>query len=152
MFLKLVENGYKRAFPKREFYNYRSGTLARQVTIVPDTGHDRTINRMRTESFVAVYAMPFQGFSIPAARAMMAHLPKHWCLTGSIDTSVAFAMHPEILARNFNTPVVDCAANLWQDPEYSLYLSQRGGSLDFDYRDLGAYDYFSAGVLVPKQG
>jgi hypothetical protein len=151
MYLKLVAEAYKRAFPNRTFENYRKGELAGQVTVVDGTRHDRLISTMRERSVVGMYCMPMQGFGIMTDRAMIKLLPDNWLLAGGLDTSMAFAGYPGTLARDFNTPVADCAALQWQDPECSLCLSPNDVSLDFDRGFLDACGDCSGGVFVLRQ-
>lgn len=131
VYLKMVKCAYEEAFPGRTFENYRKGTLAGQVQIVDGTRHDKLIGMMREQSVVGVYTLPFQGFSIPADREMIKMFPDNWLLSGAIDTAMAFAAFPSTLARDYNTPVADCAAVSWQDPGISLCLVPSVGSLVF---------------------
>jgi len=71
-----------------------------------------------------------QGFSILAARETMAPYPEGFALSGALDISVAIAMYPEVLARDWNTPTLDCAANIWSS-DSSLCFDADDHRLDF---------------------
>jgi hypothetical protein len=41
-------------------------------------------------------------------------------------------MYPDVLGRDFHTPVNDCSAVQWQSPADSLYFRAYDGGADFD--------------------
>lgn len=143
IFLPAVEKSYKQQFPDRKFYNYRKGTLKNEVTVVSET-HQQLIDRMAEKLVVALFFVPFQGFSIPATREIT--LMENYSLGGVIDIAMAFIMYPDILARDWNTPVLDCSAVSWQDPDYSLCFYVNDGGFRFDRRDLRASGVYSGGL------
>jgi hypothetical protein len=67
---------------------------------------------------------------------------------GGFDSLAAMILHPAILARDNNTPVMDLASFQWQGPGYSLYLLARGGKLKFDFRHLDPDGLYSAALSV----
>lgn len=149
IFLTAVERSYRAQFPDRQFVNYRKGELAGQVTIAEESRHQQLIDAMREGPVVGViFPTALQGFGIEADRQMIAEFPEGYALAGAIDFAAAHVAHPETLARDYNVPVSDCSANVWQDPGYSLYLDPFDGRLGFDRRYLGADEYFSGGVVV----
>ena len=136
IFLDAVKRSYEDQFPGRKFYNHRAGTLAGQVGIVSESRHGQLIEKMKIGPVVGIYfPNPMQGFSIPADRRMIEASPKGFLLTGAIDTAVAMVAMPDVLARDFNTSVLDCAANTWwQSSGSSLYF--RAVDDELDERDL----------------
>ena len=140
---------YENEFPQRKFINHRKGTLASQVTVLSNTRHDRFIARL-VEPVVGLYFPNLlQGFSVDAQRQQICDLPESMLLSGPIDTALAMTAYPDVLARDFNTPGLDCSAVQWRSARCSLFFWAIGGELGFDYgTDLGiANDFYSGGVL-----
>lgn len=150
VFLEAVESSYKQQFPNRDFYNYRKGELANQVSLMEGTRHELLVERMKQGIVYAIYfPNPLQGFSVLASREQMKDLPEFLILSGGFDTAVAITMYPDTLARNFHTPVYDLSALHWRSPDYSLYFEAVGGRLDFGSGASrgGAGDRCSSGLL-----
>ena len=146
--LAAVERAYKAAFPERVFNNRPKGELKDAVAWVTENRYGLFLSRLAKGPTVAWYfPTALQGFSIPADREQMSELAKGFFLSGVIDTSIALAAWCEVLARDGNTPVLDCAANTWQSAGDSLCFSPNGGKLDFGSRGLDAYEYCSGGLL-----
>jgi hypothetical protein len=145
-----VERAYLKAFPDRQFNNYRKGELKGEVKVV-DASHNRLIDMM-SQGPVNVLYFPnsLQGFGIEADREAMQHLPPGFTLCGAVDTGIALMAYPKVLARDYYTPVLDCAAVSWRS-SFSLYFGPDDYHLDFDNRDLDASDLFSGGVLFVGQ-
>ena len=149
LYLAGVNNSYAKTFGDRKFYNCRKGTLANEVNIVDGSRHDQLIARMKQEPVIGLhFPNPLQGFSINASREQMATLPERFILSG-MDTPIAMAMYPDILACDYNTPGLDMAAFSWQSAGYSLDFKAYDDSLDFSYTDslARAYDSYSGGLL-----
>ncbi len=150
-YLAAVKTSYLKSFPQREFKNWPAGELDGQVKVVSGTRHERLIEIMRQRSVVGVYfPNPLQGFSIPGDREMIQMFPRQCLLSGAIDTAVAMTIYPQTLARDPNTPTLDCAAVQWQDPGNSLYFGA-GDDLVFCDGGLGETDRCTGGVLVLRQ-
>ncbi|MBI5731737.1 MAG: hypothetical protein HY982_00045 [Candidatus Magasanikbacteria bacterium] len=148
VFLEAVKHSYEDRFPGRTFKNYRAGTLRGKVGIVDESRHGQLIEKMKSGPVVGIYFPdPMQGFSIPADRELIQASPAGFLLTGAIDTTVAMVAKPEVLARDYNTPVMDCAANNWQSAEYSLCFYAYDDELEFGSGHLGAREYYSGGLL-----
>src|SRR3989338_6906692 len=76
VFFEAVARAYVEAYPDRIFKNWLKGKLAGQVTIVDRTRHDRLLGAMHRGPAVGLwFPTPFQGFSIPADRVVITHLP-----------------------------------------------------------------------------
>lgn len=145
-FIPAVEKAYKQAFPDRNFYNWRKNDLAKKVSIV-DPRHEALIEHMKIEWVIGLYfPTPLQGYSIPAAREMVEKLPEGFSLAGPIDSAMALIAFPEVLCRDFKTPILDCAAVSWQSGD-SLCWDASDGELRFSRRYLGAGGRASAGLL-----
>ncbi|MEK7539731.1 MAG: hypothetical protein AAB558_00595 [Patescibacteria group bacterium] len=148
VFLAAVGRSYQAQFPERKFLNHRKGTLAGQVTCVPESRQDKLLGKLVEGPVTGIYfPAVLQGFSIPAARAMVQMLPEGFILTGAMETATALTAYPETLARDYQTPGLDCAANVWQSPENSLIFKAFDDQLEFYSRFLYAYGYDSSGLL-----
>lgn len=148
VFLGAVKRSYEAQFPGRMFYNYRAGTLHGQVGVVDESRHGQLIKKMKSGPVVGIYfPNPMRGFSIPADRKLIQACPECFLLAGAIDTAVAMVAKPDVLARDVNTPILDCAANTWRSSGVSLCFNARGGRLEFGYGVLRAIEGYSGGVL-----
>lgn len=152
--LSLVEaagRSYGAQFPGRKFYNHRRSDLTNQVTIVEGSRHDRLVEAVSAGPVVGLYfPTALQGFSVLASREQMNTLPDDVLLAGGLDTACAMVMYPDVLSRDYQTPLLDMAALSWQSPGCSLYFRASGDELVFDYRaSLGdADDGYSGGLFV----
>jgi hypothetical protein len=148
-YLAGVANSYAKTFGDRTFYNHREGTLANQVSMVDGSRHDQLIERMKEGPVIGLhFPNPLQGFSIHASREQMSTLPEGFILSG-MDTPIAMAMYPDILARDWNTPGLGMAALQWQSAGYSLLFWAYGGRLVYSRTDGLAYAVgnYSGGLL-----
>lgn len=147
--LPAVERAYTTAFPDRQFVNCRKGQLADQVTIV-DERHEKLVSDLAQGPIPGILCFPLQGFSVHAQRQFAKLLPDCMSLAGPIEIETAEALYSRQLSRDFNTPVKDCSAVHWLDPDCSLCSGAGGGELRFDGGgDLGcADDDYSGGVFV----
>ena len=149
LYLAGVKNSYAKTFGDRTFYNHRKSTLANEVSIVDGSRHDQLVSRMKECPVIGLYfPNPLQGFSIHADREQMSTLPEGFVLSG-MDTPIAMAMYPDVLARDWNTPGLDMAALQWRSADYSLSFKAYDDKLDFGYTGPLAYvyDYYSGGLL-----
>ncbi|MFH1551378.1 MAG: hypothetical protein ABIC36_00685 [bacterium] len=149
LYLAGVNNSYAKTFSNRKFYNHRIGILANEVSIVDGSRHDQLIARIKEGPVIGLhFPNPLQGFSIHASREQMSTLPEGFILSG-MDTPIAMAMYPDILARDWNTPGLALAAFSWQSADYSLSFRAFDGRLAFGYTVClaFAYDYCSSGLL-----
>lgn len=149
MYLAGVNNSYTKMFSGRSFNNYRKGTLVNEVSVVDGSRHDQLIERMKQGPVIGLhFPNPLQGFSIHADREQMSTLPEGFVLSG-MDTPIAMAMYPDILARDWNTPGLDMAALQWQSAAHSLLFKASGVKLGFG--DSGyladAHGSYSSGLL-----
>jgi len=139
--LRVVEKAYCRAFPDREFCDCLKGELAGKVKVAHPS-HEMLIKISMNEPRVGLYfPNPLQGFSVKAARAQMSDLPMELSLSGGLDTMVAMAMYPDVLARDHQTPGLDMAALSWGSSGDLLE-----DSLGFKAED--AYLYFARGASL----
>jgi len=124
-----VGRSYKKSFGERIFSNYLKGSLEKAVSIVPESRHDRLVERMRREPIIGLYfPNPLQGFSVDADREQMTNLPEEFTLSG-LDAIVGMIMYPDVLARNWNTPGIDLAAFSFRSAGLSLCFEAYGGRL-----------------------
>ncbi len=144
--LPAVGASYQEQFPERKFHNIRQGLLANQVPMVQGSRHDRFIEALDKGSVVGVYYPCLHGFSIEADLVQMDALPDEFLLAGVIDTAAVEIMYPDVVARDFNTPGLDCAAVRWR--RSSLCFSAGSHTLNFVNRDLGGGGGYSGGLLV----
>ena len=149
LYLASVKNSYAKTFGDRTFYNHRKGTLANQVSYVDGSRHDQLIERMKKGLVIGLhFPNSLQGFSIHADREQMSTLPEGFVLSG-MDTPIAMAMYPDILARDRNTPGLDLAALQWQSVGYSFSFEASGDGLGFGRTGSMAYALgnYSGGLL-----
>ncbi len=150
IFLPAVKYAYEKQFPGRKFNNYRENDLVGKVSIVSGSRHEKLVEKMMRDYTIVIYfPNPLQGFSVLASREQMATLPESLILAGGFDTASAMAMYPDVLARDWYTPVYDLSALAWQSPDYSLNFEARDDGLDFYYRGLlgDANDFYFSGLL-----
>jgi len=131
LYLAGVNKSYIRTFSDRKFYNRRKGTLTNEVSVVEGSRHDQLIERMKQELVIGLhFPNPLQGYSFNASREQMLTLPEGFILSG-MDTPIAMAMYPDILARGWNTPGLNLAALQWQSADFSLSFRAYAVKLDF---------------------
>jgi len=133
-YIEAVRRSYVKTFGDRKFFNFRKGTLANEVGNVDDgSQHNQLIKRMKQGPVMGIhFPNPLQGFSINASREQMSTLPKG-VISSGIDTVIAMATYPDILARDWNTPNLDLAAFFWQSAtSYSLSFETFGDTLHFN--------------------
>lgn len=150
VFLPAVGSSYMTQFPQRKFINYRKGELKRQVDVV-EKSHNQLHLLMPEQKVVVVWFPCLQGFSIDAQREQMATLPnpeRIW-LSGTLEASMGIVGYPGVMARDYNTPGLDQAANSWQSADHSLYFRAFDDGLNFGGRsDLArTYGDDSGGLL-----
>jgi len=149
LYLSGVNNSYTKTFGDRSFNNYRKGDLSGKVSIIDGSRHDQLIERMKQELVIGLhFPNPLQGFSINADREQMSTLPEGFILSG-IDTPIAMAMYPDILACDWNTPGLELAALQWQSADYSLDFGAFDDELGFGITDslANARGPYSGGLL-----
>ena len=149
LYLAGVNSSYAKTFGDRTFHNHRKDTLANQVNVVDGSRHDQLISRMKESPVIGLhFPSPLQGFSINANREQMSTLPEGFILSG-MDTPIAMAMYPDILACDYNTPGLDLAALQWQSADYSLCFKAYDVLLDFSSTGALAYadGNYSGGLL-----
>ncbi|MBL7155430.1 MAG: hypothetical protein ISS88_02960 [Candidatus Portnoybacteria bacterium] len=147
-YLEAVGKSYVKTFSDRRFYNYRKGMLVDNINIIDGSCHDQLIERMKQGPVMGInFPNPLQGFSINASREQISTLPEGFILSG-MDTLIAMAMYPDVLARDWNTPGLDLAAFSWRSA-YSLIFGASALKLDFDSTAYLAYarDSCSGGLL-----
>jgi len=152
LYLAGVNSSYAKTFGDRKFYNHRKDTLANKVSVAPGSRHDQLISRMKEGPVIGLhFPNPLQGFSINAQREQMSTLPEGFILSG-IDTPIAMAMYPDILARDWNTPGLDVAALQWRSAGYSLYFWADDDKLGFAFTDVlsSANDFLFWRVALPR--
>jgi len=148
--LGVVGRAYENEFPGRRFVNHRVGRLKYDVEVIQATRHDRFLGRLSRRPGVALY-LPnlLQGFSVDAQRQQICDLPESMLLSGAIDTTLAMGAYPDMLARDFRTPRLECSAVRYQSGEDSFYFRADDHKLEFDCRaNLGsAAGHWSGGLL-----
>lgn len=147
VFLPAVGHAYEAEFPGRKFYNHRQGSLAGEVTVAEGSRHEAFLAAIAASPVVALYfPTVLQGFSIPADREQMATLPEEILLAGALEPAVAAVMYPDITARDYQTPGLDCAALSWRGG--SLCFRASVDELGFLNRRLSADGFCSGGLVV----
>jgi hypothetical protein len=132
IFFPAVKIAYEKQFPSRNFYNYRKGELANQVSIVEGTRHEKLVEGMKRGIVYGIYfPNPLQGFSSLASREQMKDIPESLSLVGGFDASSAMVMYSDILAKDWHTPGYDLSALQWQSSDCSLCFKADDGRLVF---------------------
>lgn len=150
--LPAVGSSYEAQYPGRRFYNHRKGTLAKQVSIIPQSRHGRLLEMMRRGPVNALYfATPLQGYGVETDVEQMATLPEQFLLCGAVDTAIAQVMYPDFLAEGWYTSGQDCAAVRWRSAGRTLGFWSGGGGLGFFGGDLDARGVCSGGLLFVEQ-
>ncbi len=130
-YLEGVSKSYVACFSGQELCSYYQDGLANKVSIINGSRHNQLIERMKQGLVIGIhFPNPLQGFSINASREQMSTLPESFILSG-IDTFIAMAMYPDILACGSNTPFLDMAALFWQPNDYSFNFENHGSVLGF---------------------
>ena len=148
-YLEGVGKSYVKTFGDRKFYNYRKGELAGKVITALGGRHDQLVERMKRGPVVGIhFPDSLRGFSINAGRGQMESLPKEFILSG-MDTVIAIAMYPDVLACGWGTPALDLAVLSWWSAGASLSFGARDAGLHFgSTADLvHASGGYSAGLL-----
>lgn len=133
-FVSGAADAYQEAYPGRTFTNYRQGTLAGKVEIIPGTRHERLIEAMAKGPVVGIVLLPFGGYSINACREtfggheLSGQIPDYMLLGGGLDTAVAYMAYAKELCRDNNTPIVRCPALKWQSDSLYFYAYDSNAS------------------------
>lgn len=150
IFLNAVKRSYEAWFPGRTFFNYRAGTLTGQVGIAVESRHQLLVSTMSEKPVVGIYfPNPLQGFSVLGDRQMIDAFPDGFLLGGVIDIATAIIAKPDMLARDYNTPGLDCAANTWRSPGFSLHFRTYDYEIElgFDRKNLHPHNHYSGSIL-----
>lgn len=139
---------YLKEYPKREFNHYLRGQMKGQVDIAAGTRYGRFIRRAAKGSSVWLsFRACLQGFGIRADREQEQKMPERLNLAGVVDAAMEMIAYPSVLARNYHTVSMDCAANVGPSGS-SLYFKANDDRLHFGHWDLGARDVYSGAFLV----
>ena len=140
-YLAAVGKSYTSAFSGRRFVNHRKGGLTKEVSVSRwegddgeiDFSYDQLLERNLQESIVAIYfPSALQGFSSRAGCEQMKDLPEGFVSPG-FGTAIAMAMYPDILARDYNTPVLGLHPLFSNKHPGSFNFHTTNDSLIFDY-------------------
>ncbi|PJE75948.1 hypothetical protein COV04_02225 [Candidatus Uhrbacteria bacterium CG10_big_fil_rev_8_21_14_0_10_48_11] len=131
--LLALGRSYQKEFPARPFNNYRKGKLTGQTTVIEGSKLDILVERAKQGPVPLIeFPTATQGYSVHAQREQMETMPKGFILNG-FNTILSAIMWPDVICRDYKTPVIDLSAYQWRGAEYSLALLSRDGFLDFDY-------------------
>jgi len=147
LFLPGVKKAYETEFSDRHFHDRMSGKLHGQLAIADDSCQERLIKKIATEPVVGIlFPVALQGYSVLAAREQMASLPEGFVLSGVLDSCIAMAAYPDVLAQD-HAPTLVCPGTTWQSA-FSLCFHPSSKSLDFCVADEAcALGSFSPGLL-----
>lgn len=142
--IKAVRKSYEKNIllklrERRPFKIYDEGALQGVFVDACGSRYDRLLKRINKESVVGIYfPTVFQGYSVYAQREQMITLPQGLILSGPLDVGMAFAMYPDVLGRDSNTPRYLCSAvdklGMWG----ASSLSFSGGGSDASFSSNGA--------------
>lgn len=146
----IVKWSYEDEFSRRTFYNHRAGDLAGKVTVVEASRFQSVIAKMAETHVPGLeFFIPFQGFSIPADHEAIALLPEEFILS-ALDTLMSWALYPDILLSDWNTPGYDLAGLLWGSGSDSLSGEANDDCAVLCCRGLDALAPFSASLFLPR--
>ncbi len=123
----------------------------RVVAIKDGSRYEKLVNKLLSKPVFALYfPCALQGFSPEAALNQMSTLPSNIILSGLIDTSMAYAIYPEFLAKDRYTTGQYCSSFFYGP--YDLTLSFRmveRNELNFaTTQSKEALSFFSNGLIV----
>lgn len=132
--------------------NYHARYLPGNVDIIPESGHDLLLEYMAVAPVVGLYfPTALRERPIPEALAMRYYcLPEWVLLAGALDTAVALAAHPDLLA----TPGLvgfDCGGVRYRQTPYdwdSLSFTEGVDGLGLYSRGTSASPRHSCGLLA----
>ena len=152
VFMPRVEDAHWRVYPRRRFTNHLDKMLAHQLSIVPESRHDRLVERMSQGHVVGIFfPMALVGFSALQCRHLMASLPENFLLSGGFDLATALVCYPKVLLRNPRKPEMTMAALSWRKSARQL-ISVKTWSSGVTVSNEADVSYelssFSAGLFV----
>jgi hypothetical protein len=120
---------------------------------VPESNFKLLLEAMDAGPVVAAYFPDaLRAWSILADREQMATLPKDlkFVLPDAIIHSHAIIGYPDVMARGYSVPGINCAANTYWLPEHSLAFGMEGNCLGLDDAGLlsGAGRCSSSGLML----
>lgn len=153
--LRVVERAYRNEYTDRQYYDHRSFfedhniELRSQLSIVHPS-HQRLVEMLMDAPQLGIFfPNALGGFSVDAAREQMRELPNSLILSGGLDTAVAMAVYPDVLAGESRNPNLYMPALSWRSCDRTLIFEDDGRELRF-----GGYPYchsalgdHSAGLL-----
>ncbi len=149
VFITAVGKSYCKEFTKRKFKNNHVGRLSKNICVAAKSRYEKLLEAVRKESIVGVYfPNAFLGFSVAAQRKLMDSLPEGFCLSGPIDMCMAFAMYPDVLCKNGNTPNYVCSAiDVYRYLIPYFWLTNRSFNYGFQNSFCSASSYTSGGLV-----
>ncbi|MFA6099826.1 MAG: hypothetical protein WC750_02995 [Patescibacteria group bacterium] len=150
-FIEATQRAYRVQFPGHWLTNVLQGDLAGKVSIASESRYNRFMAAMVKGPVVGVYfPTAFQGYSIPASREAITHLPEDFILSGALEILAAVVAHTATLARDWHVLGLDCSAMSWSSAgsDYSLIFRAHNGDAAFAQRSLHERENSSAGLTV----
>jgi hypothetical protein len=148
VFLEALERSYKEYFPQLCFYN-ATYQLGGKVNVDRPSRHGELIARMKTGPVVGIFfPNPLQGFSVSAARQMIARFPENYCLSGAIDSAIALIANPDVLAGDAWRPRI-CTAGISRrgSIKETFHFPHHAQGMDFNAKSFAADYSGSSGIL-----
>lgn len=156
IFMPAVKKSHWLAYPERQFVNWLEKLLSHELTIAPESRHDRVVEQMSKGYVVGIFfPMALLGFSALDCRQLMAMLPENFALSGGFDLATALTCYPKVLARDVKTPELTMAALNWRScPDLIVSIKTWGGALSMTNEADVSFELsaFSAGLLVIEDG
>lgn len=153
-FLPAVSGAYREKYPDYEFTDHNLVPLAGQLTVAPESRHERLLEAMATSDVVGWYFPALSEYSFKAAREQIQALPEHLWLAGGADTCAALIAAPELLMRLDGYPPLLWLGALDTDqPKIGYHFEAYGYNLTFLRRPHldHANEYWSHGITVIDQ-
>lgn len=150
-YLPAVASAYKATLPDYDFTSHNTVHLGRNLTIAPESRHDRLIEAASRGDVVGWFFPCLLEYSIPAARETVTALPEDFLLAGGIDTSAALVGSPDLLLRLDGYPPLIWLSALDSEKEsIGYHFEAYGYNLTFNRRPhLGQVaEYWSSALVV----
>lgn len=150
-YLPAAAHAFAEAFPQYRFTDHNKVALPGQLSIAPDSRHERLLQAMQQGPVVGCYFPCLAEYSLPAALERVQSLPEQFLLSGGYDTSAALIGMPGLLQRTDGyPPLLWLAAVQAEKPLVAYYFEAYGYNLTFNRRPhFGqAAEYWNSGLSV----
>lgn len=150
-YLPAVDAAYHSVFPEYSFTNHAPHSLKGELTVTPDSRHERLLEKMTKDFVVGLYFPCMLEYSVPAAIEQIGHMPDRFLLAGGVDTAAAFISMPSLLFREDGYPPLLWLSGLTAKEEnVGYHFEAYGYDLTFNRRVHlnNVAEYWASGITV----